>query len=326
MWNFALSAVRRIPLNVYRNRNAAFAREVARAAPQYPMVVVDHYEMYQYLPKGYTGKTVLVEHNVEFDLWERYAAVVESPMIRLLVRWEAKRIRRYEQAALRAVSAAICFSSNDAERARQLAETARVYAVPLIGDISLLRVDPPIFAKTAPVVLYVGTLSWEPNIDGLHVFLEKAWGQVLRAMPQVRLHIVGKNPDKRILRAAARQPNVHVRGHLTQQELEAEYSVARVAIAPQRFGGGVKVKVVNAMMRGLPVVATPVAMEGIADTREYGGIARTIEDMPSVLLSVLSDGAMWHSLSEQGRRLAEQRFGDAAVMSALTPVIRALST
>lgn len=320
--NLAISILHGVPLNVYRNLHAGFAREVRTRASGYSILIADHYEMCHYVPRGYSGRVLFVEHNIESDLWRRYASLPVGPHLRAVARFESSRIRAYERGAIRRAAAVVCLSADDARRAAALAgnDVRHVHHVPVVGDTDLLQCPAPEYAATKPIVLFVGTLTWEPNVDGLCEFIETAWDAVRSALPEAQLRIVGRSPHPRLQTIAQRHEGVLLTGY--RESLNEEYAVARAVAVPLRFGGGVKVKVVNAMMRGLPVVSTPVGMEGIAGAEEYGGAARTIADMAGVLIRLMKDGAFWTHLSITGRMLAERRFGDAAVRESLLRVLR----
>ena len=135
-----------------------------------------------------------------------------------------------------------------------------------------------------------------PNADGLRWFVSSVLPLVRRSIPWARVHVTGANPPSDLLELA--DPNLLFEGHVT--DLSALYSRTRVVIAPIRFGAGVKVKTVQALQHGVPVVSTSCGSEGI-DT--YGLDAIAVADDPrdfaGLLVTLLTDRVQW-----EARRIA----------------------
>jgi GT2 family glycosyltransferase/glycosyltransferase involved in cell wall biosynthesis len=152
-------------------------------------------------------------------------------------------------------------------------------------------------------LLFVGGFEHTPNADAVHWFVQ---GSLPLLPPDTTLHVVGSNVPPSVRALATDQVTVH--GFV--EDLDALYDVARVTIAPLRFGAGVKGKVVQSLMKGIPVVATSVAVEGtplepgthvlVAD--DAAGFAEAVERL-------LTDDALWIQLSVRGREIAEDAYG-----------------
>jgi len=177
------------------------------------------------------------------------------------------------------------------------------------------------FDQAAPEMLYFGTLSWQPNIEGLTYFMHSVLPLVREKMPEARLSIAGRDAPATLARLAATTDGVELLG-LTS-DAETLYLRARVFIETTRSGGGTKVKVLNALARGLPVVATTQAIEGL-DVRpgEHVLTGDDAESLADAVVSVLRDPALWQGLSDSGRSLVRARY---LAEVAYTPLDEALS-
>jgi glycosyltransferase involved in cell wall biosynthesis len=123
----------------------------------------------------------------------------------------------------------------------------------------------------------------------------------------LKLYVIGKNPDKRLLDAAEGDPDIVFTGFV--EDPEAYFKRSRVFIAPLRFGSGIKVKVLNAMYRGIPVVTTSVGNEGLAARHMHHlALADTPEDMVQSILRLLTDNQIWQHLRQESRKLVAEQY------------------
>lgn len=248
-------------LNVYRNQSTRFAELVKQAATQADVMVLDHYEMGQYVPSNYQGKVVLHQHNAEYVMWQRLAEIERNPAKKAVLAIEWRRIARAEKMYAQR-SDLVWAAPNDIDALAAVGVPRQIMKPTYhLGEDEMLHWPPLQFQDGNYNILFVGTLTWEANVDGLLWFFAESWAAIKEAVPQARLTIVGKNPDKRLLEATAGDERVHFTGFV--DDLMPLYNNARLFIVPLRFGSGIKVKLLNAMYRGLPIVTTPIGIEGL---------------------------------------------------------------
>lgn len=154
-------------------------------------------------------------------------------------------------------------------------------------------------------LLFVGGFSHAPNRDGVEWFLSECWPALRASERGMRLVVVGDGAPEHLLARAA--PNVVFASNLSEHELAARYADARVAIAPLRYGAGLKGKVIEAMHHGVPCVTTSVGAEGLS-----GAPALRVADAPAAfaaqVLELWDDPAAWREASEDGRRFVAATF------------------
>lgn len=308
--NLAASYALGVPLSVYRNRSPEFARIVSDrlAGTRFDAVFVDHWLMAQYLPPAFDGPAALHQHNAEHLVWSRQAGSEANPVLRLLLRLEARRVARYEQAVLRRFRWLFAVSEDDRRALIELgAPPDRIAVLPNLPDQALLEAAPLSFGEAPPNLLYIGTLSWQPNVDGLRSFLRDGLPLLRTRLPAARLIVAGRAPPPWLRRLARREPALELISPAEQPE--PLYRRARVFLETVRGGGGVKVKVLNALARGLPVVTTP---DGAQGTGAVDGEHLLVGDDASALVEgavrVVEDESLWRRLSENGRALVRERY------------------
>ena len=301
------SYLHRRPLNVERSYDSALAAQVRQLAATQDVIFLDHYEVAAYLPPDYRGTVIYHAHNAYHQLWNRYARLPGNPLLRAAAFAEALRVRRTELRI--AQRADLVFAApNDAETLVDLGlDPARVALTYHLGDDTQLEFPSLEFARTRKRLMYVGFLGWEANVVGLLWFIENVWPRLLQQHPDLEFDIVGKNPDQRLQTLAAIYPGIRLRGFV--DDLEEVYAEARVSVAPLLFGSGMKVKVLDAMARGMPTVTTAVGAEGIdyINGRDLA-VASSAEDMAAATLRLLEDEALWTRMCRASRQLIRERY------------------
>ncbi|HSP55841.1 MAG TPA: glycosyltransferase family 4 protein [Dehalococcoidia bacterium] len=321
--NLARSYFSGVPLSVERNRSAGMSRLVSEAmgGGPYHAVVVDGWLMAQYLPEGFAGRALLHEHNAEYVIWERQARTDTNPVRRLVTEREARRVRAYESGILGRFDAVFAVSEQDREALVAIgADPARTRVLPNLPEASLLDMPPLSFEDSQPVILYFGTLSWQPNIEGLERFIREIFPLVRKESPQARLLVAGRGAPAELVRLGRGAPGVDFLG--PAPDAEALYRGARVFVEATRSGGGTKLKILNALARGLPVVASVEAAEGIEATAgEHLLIAGDDETMAADIVRLLSDGGLWGKLSANGRALVRAKYVAEKAFAVLDEVL-----
>ena len=295
------------PLNVRRTLDRGLQQRVAAIARDHDIIVLDHYEVFPYLPRDYDGLVIYHAHNAYFKMWERYASLPGNPAMRLASRLEASRVRRYEAAV--ANRAGLVFAApNDArELVAAGVDAEKIRDTYHLGDDSQLVLPELCYEDTSKKLMYVGFLGWEPNVQGLLWFLGEVWPLLQQKHPDLRFDIVGKNPDKRLQAAVAHHPGITLTGYVP--DLQTVYRDSRVSVAPLLFGSGMKVKVLDAMARGIPTVTTSVGAEGI---EVENGRHLLVEDDPLCMAQridqLLDDPGLWQELQTASRELVRERY------------------
>lgn len=204
---------------------------------------------------------------------------------------EAERFERLERYYLPRVDHVYVASDAEARMIGRSCDASRVSTVP-----NAVRAPAPSQpAEKQHDLLFVGNLSYEPNIDAARWLCE----EIRPLLGAVTIAIVGSRPGSAV-RALADLPGVTVAGDVL--EVTPWYVRSRVAVAPLRIGGGTRTKVVEALAHGLPVVATPMRAAGIADGDSHGVLtAATAKDFATGCRRLLDDGAAAAGIAAAGR-------------------------
>ena len=245
--------------------------------------------------------TVLFQHNVESALWERQARHEANPLNRLVYKLEAAKMLRYERAAVARFHHVIAVSEHDRKLMSAMTDETGISVVPTGVDLQQFRAARTgADDATEPLVIFVGSMDWEANIDAVDYFCREVWPAVKQAVPEARFRIVGRNPHSRVKKLAG--DSIEVTG--TVASVIEHYREAAVNIVPLRIGGGTRLKIYEAMAMGKATVSTSIGAEGldVNDGRDIL-LADSPEKFAESLIALLRNDQLRKGIS---RAAAEQ--------------------
>jgi glycosyltransferase involved in cell wall biosynthesis len=224
---------------------------------------------------------VLRAHNVEYTIWEMLASRATNPLKKWYLAKLAHRLEEFERWMLFRIDAVAAITEADVLRLQRLfawlpptvsaEEVQAMYAtrtpgppafacIPASYDLSLL---PAAAAPPQPrTVFVIGSLNWLPNIEGLAWFLKEVWPQAHAEMPDLALHIAGSYPPADLTTRPAGQDNVFIHGFVASAP--AFMQQYELMLVPLLSGGGMRVKMVEGLALGKPILSTALGAEGIA--------------------------------------------------------------
>ncbi len=239
-------------------------REVRRTLTQwfsekrFDVAVCDFLSASLNFPEPLTSPSVLFQHNVESALWRRLAETETAPPRKIAYRIEAAKMARYERSAIGRFHHVIAVSEGDRDEMLKMNPRCRTTVVPTGVDTQQYRVAPS-SAGNPPILVFTGSMDWEPNIDAMEYFCRQIWPSILFDFPNARFQIVGRNPHPRVRRLQTSSVEVTGRVPSVIEYLRS----ATVVIVPLRIGGGTRLKIFEAMAMGKAVVSTSIGAEGL---------------------------------------------------------------
>jgi glycosyltransferase involved in cell wall biosynthesis len=283
------------------------------------VVHIDHLQMAQFVDFSGTYKTVLDHHNVESTIIKRVAETGTSTAARLYAGIEWPKLRRYEISICKQCDLVLTVSEQDKWALADMgADSARLEAVPIGVDVHYFQ---PRERNTASnSILSVGTMYWPPNVDSMLYFCKEVLPIIRESMPSADLTIAGQRPTAAI-RALASEPGISVTGYVDDMRELAPHCGA--FIVPLRSGSGVRVKILNALAMGLPVVSTSIGAEGLeVRSGEHLLIADTSEEFAKAVIRLLSDADLGAELGRRGRELVCAKYSWEIVSQQLLELYR----
>ncbi|WP_447736737.1 glycosyltransferase [Rhodanobacter soli] len=164
-------------------------------------------------------------------------------------------------------------------------------------------------------VLFVAGFAHPPNVDAACWLVEEVFPAVRKHVPGVTLQLVGSNPSDQVTALAS--PDVQVLGYVDDATLASLYRSSRVVAAPLRFGAGVKLKVLEAMQQGVPLVTTSVGAQGLPELKNVACVADDPVGIAEAIIRMLDDDDAWRVVSKRGTEYIAHCFSVQAMTSAL---------
>lgn len=343
----ALASLRdRVPLTIARHAHDAVRARVAEILGGGSFDVV-HAEQLHALAacapaRVHRVPVVLRCQNVESDLWRDAGRT--RPALRALAAIEAVRLARYEGGALREVATAVALTAPDAARLASLAGagiTVNHIAAPFPAELPAgapLHVgddgeSPPRAgggsaglllpgsdrASGAPSercdVVVPASAGWGPNDDGHAWLRDELWPRVRTALPHARLHVFGAPTGS--------DPARGIVNHRVPADSRDAFPAGAIVVVPLRYATGVRMRILEAWARGLPVIATPAAARGLDVSAGRELLLASNGDELIAALRRLDDPATRAALVAAGREVLRRDHDPARVAERLESIYRA---
>lgn len=264
--DYALRLGDSAPYAVSRFKSAAIQEKLDEwfRQQEFEVAVCDFLDAAVNFPALLSIPTVLFQHNVESEIWRRHADTESNPAKRRVYRVEFRKMLAYEKATVNRFPHVVAVSENDRRLMAAWVDASRITVIPTGVDLAQYRPRENSSGQLSheepkPLVVFIGAMDWEPNIDAVEFFCKEIWPLVKENFSQVRFRIVGRNPDRRVRHFASDSIEVTGRVPAVIDHLRE----AAVVVVPLRIGGGTRLKIYEAMAAGKAVVSTTVGAEGL---------------------------------------------------------------
>lgn len=323
----ALSTLTRAPHPLGKNRSGRILRELRARIERGDVTAVhfNHLDTAQYVeelgPLRSRVRCVFDTHNVLTTMYERFHATAKNPLSKSFLHLQWMKMNRFERAIMKRMDL-VCVCSDLERDLLRTWGVDHVLVVPNGVDTDFFAPEgDPIAARTAPpLVVFTGAMGYAPNADGVRWFLDDVLPRVRKRLPAVRFRVVGKDPPPDLLARAA-PGAIELTGYV--DDVRPHMRGASVFVCPLRIGGGTRLKILDAMALGLPVVSTTVGAEGLVVTNHHDvELADDAEAFAAAILELVANDRRARLLATHGRELVVTRYGWAGVTA---PLVERLS-
>ncbi|MGA2625211.1 MAG: glycosyltransferase family 4 protein [Bacteroidota bacterium] len=319
MLQLASSIVRWEPYYVSKYRNSRMTRLIRELTRKesFDVVQVEFTQMGPYRTAIQSGKTLLQEIDVSFRPAYRRFKHTRSPIRKGINYIEWCRWARYETKIAGAFDHLLSVTDQDRMLLEWLTKKHHISYLPLPTEAD--EHLPDYDSREALSLVFVGTFLHSPNVDAAIWLCEKIFPLVSKEFPEAKLYVIGPHPPAALSTIASRQPGIHILGFV--EDVDSYLRRGSVFVAPLRFGGGVKTKILNALAHGIPVVTTKIGIEGIEGIDSNNIlVAESPEKFADAVRSLFADSSRASALGLRGWELVKQKYSWGQAVSCLEDI------
>lgn len=311
--NIINSAFSLDPFLIVGHTNSDMKKKVEKELIEnnFDLIHVETFYVFQNLPKTEIP-IVLIEHNIEYLVYKRYADHALK-LIRPLLNLDILKIKRKEEQAWKKATKLVVVLDKEKEIAKNNASV-----VPNGVDLGKYKMHDTKskFEEKEKRILFIGDFSWIENVDSAKWILEKIWPKINLKF-NIKLWVVGRKIPKSLKNLATK--NVLFDENVSDT-VEA-YKKSFILLAPIKIGGGTSFKILESMASGVPVITTTLGAEGIAGKNELI-IADNTDDIINSLENLLLDKDLYEKIANNARRAIEEKYDWEKIAKKLDSVYR----
>ena len=272
----------------------------------FDVVQIEHSLMALYLetlPPDAHCRHILVFHNVAYDQFDRIFRIERRPVIRMralihslmMRRWEPRYAERFDR----------CITVSEVDRDLLLTANPRLQVDVIPNGVDTQVYQPLPQGSTRPTLLLIGKMSYRPCIDAVLYFCREILPPIRRVIGDVETWIVGREPPPEVMQLQG--DGVHITGWV--DDVVPYYRRSAVCVVPLRAGGGTRLKILEAMALGRPVVSTTVGCEGLdVVDGEHLLVADDPGRFAEKTVRLLTDSPLYQRITTNARQLVVTRY------------------
>ena len=276
------------------------------AEQSFEVAHADQLNMAQYAARVPGAFKVLDAHNALWLLYRRLWLTTRPGPRKWLLGRDWRLLKAYEGRICHEFDAVLAVSDEDRQALQEAAGRAvDITVTPIAVDTDEVAV---VEREADPNhILHIGTMYWPPNVDAVSWFVREVYPLIRQQRPDVQFDVVGSRPPAELLTLNDAGLGIHVTGYV--EDPTPYQRRAAVMVIPLLAGGGMRVKILNALAEGIPIVSTTLGHEGIEVTpgRDIL-VGDTPEEFAAQVLRVLDDPELGRSLAANGRRLVVEKY------------------
>jgi len=301
------------PASAAKYFDPRFARLVADSVKRYRVDVVqfEHLNTAAYRDAVSGVPAILREQNAQYIVWERHAAHARNTLEKLYATWCAPRLRAYEAKMVPRFARCLAISQADARHLSAISPAARVEAIPCGVDMEYFHPSPEVQEEPYSMVL-TGSFDWKPKQHNLKVLLAEVMPRVRARLPRAVLCVAGKGVPDELRRLGERTPGVTLTGKVP--DVRPYVWRSSLVLNYLESGGGIALKVQEAMAMKKPVLSNSLGCEGIEVKHGWDVfLADGPERFADAAAQLLEDAASRRSLAENGHKRAHELYSWAVI-------------
>lgn len=275
-----------------------------------------------YIPiiKKYSQAKISIRtHNAEHLIWERMITNESNFLKKKYLSLQNNRLKKFEKKVLQSADVIVPITEIDKVYFESWGVTKKYHVSPTGIQLQQYQVD---YSTELPdSVFHFGSMDWMPNEEAVLWFINNVWEKVLAKIPRAKFYVIGRGMSSKMI--SLNKPNVVVIGKI--QNAEKVYQHYCAMVVPLLSGSGMRIKMIEGMAYGKPIVSTHVGVEGIAvNSGKNCIVADNPVDFANAIIQILQDKEKRNSLQTEARHFIEQHFENNILVKQLVDFYRTL--
>ena len=306
--NLFLTALTWYPLLVIRNysskEKSALKEELE--TEKYDLIHAETFYVMPHVPQT-NVPSILVEQTIEYKVYKHYVDNEVFPLLRPIFMIDVLKLRFWERFYWKKTNRLVAVSAEDRKIMQKEIPRIDVDIIPNGVDATFFA-SKKVEKKTPPRVLYgVTNFEWLQNVEAVDVLIEKGWPKIHKNRKDAILWIVGRKIPERIVKLTGQRSDIEITESI--EDARDAYLSSTVMVTPIRGSGGTRLKILEAMAAGLPVVSTTIGVAGLGlENGKQGIISDSMDGLADGAVKVIEDRDFAERIGKEAQRFVKDKY------------------
>ncbi|MEK7112168.1 MAG: glycosyltransferase family 4 protein [Patescibacteria group bacterium] len=306
--NLFLTALTWYPLLVIRNysskEKSALKEELE--TEKYDLIHAETFYVMPHVPQT-NVPSILVEQTIEYKVYKHYVDNEVFPLLRPIFMIDVLKLRFWERFYWKKTNRLVAVSAEDRKIMQKEIPRIDVDIIPNGVDATFFA-SKKVEKKTPPRVLYgVTNFEWLQNVEAVDVLIEKVWPKIHKKRKDAILWIVGRKIPERIVKLTGQRSDIEITESI--EDARDAYLSSTVMVTPIRGSGGTRLKILEAMAAGLPVVSTTIGVAGLGlENGKQGIISDSMDGLADGAVKVIEDRDFAERIGKEAQRFVKDKY------------------
>jgi polysaccharide biosynthesis protein PslH len=296
------------PLLVVRNWSPKLRRAIAQelADKKYDLIHAETFYVMPHLPRS-SIPAILVEQTIEYQVYKHFVDTKVPFVLRPLFMIEIIKLRFWELYFWKKADRLVAVSDDDREVMQELIPRIKVDVIPNGVDAKHFAVK-TVEKKQPPRVMYgVTNFEWLQNVEAVDTLIDDVWPQIQKSVPEAKLWIVGRKFPDRLIKLSQEREDIEITESI--EDARDAYLGASIMVAPIRGSGGTRLKILEAMASGLPIVSTTIGVAGLGLTNgQHALIADDSKELAMQAVKLLRNPKLAKKIGNEGKLFVQNHY------------------
>lgn len=317
--NLFLTLISFNPLVVIRNLSFAERNAIKKELTnnKYDVIHAETFYVMPHIPNT-SVPIVLVEPTIEFSVYKHYVDNEVPFILKPIYLFDVIKLKFWEKKYWKRANRLFAVSEEDKKVMENEIPGIKVGVIPNGVDVNYFE-EKKVVKKIPPRILYHGDYKWMQNVEAVDILIKEIWPIVKGKIKGVKLWISGRNVPERIIEFSKKDMDIEISESL--KDNRDAYKAASVLVTPIMSPGGTRLKVLEAMASGLPVVSTPIGVAGLGITKGVQAlVSQNTKEMANMTIKVLTDKKLAARIALEGKAFVAANFDWHSIVAKLDGV------